>query len=395
MSIVRQKNKLSKRRARPSPKKQPRPPFLMGHYVIIGGGGFLGTHIISKLQSENCQRRIYIVDPHPRTFETINIDMRYVTIIKVRVLDRWLPCASAVFHLASIGHTGLIGADKKSVFDFNVEGTKLLVEKCKKYGVSRLLYASSVAVAFVGDPLHNASEDDPLPDPSKYIDFYSASKAEAERFVLNESSETFKTMCLRFRAIYGPEDPNVTEKVARLIRRRLFIGMVSVHGRESISASSSVVNCANAFYCADRELQKPEGLHGREYFITDANNQGQYEFWEPLVRALGQTPPSRFIPHCLMTCFVRCCQFFCYNVCRISPLLTKFELAILATDNTYSNARAQREIGYIPEPCLMPAVADYYRRRAETDRGWTLNWAVLMFLAVVIILLALVVVYRS
>uniref|UniRef100_A0A8R1HVL2 3Beta_HSD domain-containing protein n=1 Tax=Caenorhabditis japonica TaxID=281687 RepID=A0A8R1HVL2_CAEJA len=267
----------------------------MGHYVIIGGGGFLGAHIISTLQKNEFDRRIIVVDPTPRKFETVQVDEKLVTYWK---------------------------GNKKLVHDFNVLGTEQLLEKCREHGVRRFIFASSVAVSFVGEPLYNVSEDEKLPDPRKYLNHYSASKAEAEQLVLSQSTEKFKTVCLRFRAIYGAEDPNVTEKVANLIRRGLFIGMMSVHGREPISAASSAVNCAQSFYLADQMLQQ-------------------------------------------------------------KGVLSKFDLAILATDNTYSIERARRELEYSPAPCQMPEAAEYYKKLKDVRNTPFFSQTFLIFLVVI------------
>lgn len=43
----------------------------------------------------------------------------------------------------------------------NFEGTKLIINECKKMGVERLLYASSVAVVYNGDDLYFADETMP------------------------------------------------------------------------------------------------------------------------------------------------------------------------------------------------------------------------------------------
>ncbi|KAF1747879.1 hypothetical protein GCK72_024345 [Caenorhabditis remanei] len=342
----------------------------MGHFVIIGGGGYLGANIIHRLQKHGCENKIIVVDPYPRAFQTISINRDNVTFIKKSFLDSSLldvvlKNAEAVFHLAAVGHTGLIAGNKDYVFDFNVNGTKMLVHKCQEHGVSRFLYASSVAVSFIGQPLNNVSEDEPLPSAEKYLDYYSASKAEAEIFVLSQSTPKFKTTALRFRGIYGPEDPNVTHKVATLIKNGLFVGKVSVHGRESKSNASSGANCGQAFELADKMLQKPDGLHGRAYYIMDEEETGQYQFWTPLVLALGKTPPSRFIPYELMRVVVPQFEHLCYGLLKTAPLLTKFELSILATDNTYDISRARNELGYKPEPSLMSEVAKYYQTLEE------------------------------
>uniref|UniRef100_A0A1I7SZH4 3Beta_HSD domain-containing protein n=1 Tax=Caenorhabditis tropicalis TaxID=1561998 RepID=A0A1I7SZH4_9PELO len=358
-----------------------------GRYVIVGGGGYLGAKVISRLQSEGFNGVIVVVDPNPQKFETIEMDQSKILYVKSSfldqtVLDGVLKDAIAVFHLASIGHTGLAANDRKYVFDFNVEGTKLLMRKFKEYGVSRFLYASSVAVAFIGVPLDNATENDPLPHPTPYLDYYSESKAEAEAFVLSQSTDQFKTVALRFRAIYGPEDPNVTKKVANLIDQGLFLTMVSVHGRESISMASSGQNCSKAFALADKMLQKPNGIHGRVYYILDEESVGQYQFWEPLVSALGRKPPVWFFPYKLLEVVTLLMSTICYNFFRTTPLLTKFELMILATDNTYSIERARQELGYQPEPCDMHNVAAHYKKlgRANAPTVFTRKFIFAIFL---------------
>ncbi|CAP33061.2 Protein CBG14581 [Caenorhabditis briggsae] len=353
----------------------------MGHYVIIGGGGYLGANVIRALQKNGYQERIIVVDPTPMEFPTVQFSRQLVDVVEKsfldpQVLQEVLQGAETVIHLAAVGHMGMVACDRKFVFEFNVNGTIKLVEACKRHGVSRFLYASSVAVAFVGVPLLNASEDDPLPNPKLYLDYYSASKAEAEKYVLSQSTPTFKTVALRFRGIYGAEDPNVTRKVADLIRKRLFLARVSIHDRESNSMASSAANCAKAFALADHMLKKTDGIHAQSYYIMDQEITGQYEFWTPLVHALGRTPPSIFLKNYKVAkAVVYVQQLFCYHVLGFAPILTMFELAILAMDNTYSIEKARRELGYEPEPNSMAEVAAHYRMLATREMSkW--NWII-------------------
>lgn len=43
----------------------------------------------------------------------------------------------------------------------NFEGTKLIIDKCKKLGVERLLYSSSVSVIYDGNEFHFSDETMP------------------------------------------------------------------------------------------------------------------------------------------------------------------------------------------------------------------------------------------
>lgn len=150
----------------------------------------------------------------------------------------------------------------------------------------------------------------------------------------------------------------------------MFIGLISIHGREPISLSSSAVNCAYSFYLADLVLQSPS-YHGRVfketwfismkiqvYYIMDGNQKGQFSFWDPLVKALGKEPPSIYIPYWLVKMFLPLYEYYCSYITKAPPLLTRFELAILAMDNTYSIERARKELGYEPIKCQMQEVEE-------------------------------------
>ncbi|CAI2356834.1 unnamed protein product [Caenorhabditis sp. 36 PRJEB53466] len=343
-------------------------------YVLIGGGGFLGAHIIAALQENGVRNRIVVVDPHPRlkTFETVEIDEKNViyekgSFLDGDVLDRVLPNAVSVFHLCSIGHTGVYGAQKwhKLVHKVNVSGTEQLIRKCQTHKVSRFVYASSVAVVFTGKPLENVTEDEPLPDPCEYLDVYSRTKAEAEKKVLDASTPDFKTTALRFRAIYGPQDVSVAEKVVKMVKKNLFMFVISRHETEAISNMSSGENCGTAFFVADRELKRKNGKHGRAYFITDGEIIKQYEVWHPLIKALGKSPPVHRVPFSLVFLFVQLSSYVSYEMLNSAPPMSRFELEILCTNNTYSIERARRELNYHPKTELFQKTVSYYRNKSK------------------------------
>uniref|UniRef100_A0A8R1DF69 3Beta_HSD domain-containing protein n=1 Tax=Caenorhabditis japonica TaxID=281687 RepID=A0A8R1DF69_CAEJA len=241
--------------------------------VIIGGGGFLGAHLVSELQRNLVKSKLIIIDPHPRltSFEKIEISEENITYVK-------------------------------------------------------------------------------------YIDTYSATKAAAESFVLSQSTPLFKTSCLRFRAIYGPQDVSVAEKVVKMVQLGLLMVRISRHGREAISNMSAGENCASALYLADKALQKKDGPHGRAYFITDGETIGQYTVWNPLIKALGKKPSQSSLSYFLASAFVTLSTFICYELLNVGPPMSRFELEILVNDNTYSIRRAQEELGFQPQKQLFAKV---------------------------------------
>uniref|UniRef100_A0A1I7SZH2 3Beta_HSD domain-containing protein n=1 Tax=Caenorhabditis tropicalis TaxID=1561998 RepID=A0A1I7SZH2_9PELO len=278
-------------------------------YLIVGGGGFLGANLVAALQENNDFTKLFILDPcfklsqytHLKINES-NITWINGSFLDSDLLDEILPGIETVFHLSSIGHTGRFGASKHRdyVQFFNVTGTERLIEKCRIHHVKRFIYASSIAVCFVGKPIYDFSESDTLPPKEEYLDIYSETKADAEKIVRNSSTFEFRTTCLRFRAIYGPQDVCVAQKVV-------------------------------------------------VYNITDGLKIGQYTVWNALIFALGKSPPKLFVSYDLVSFFVSVMGFICFELFGCSPPLTRFELEVLVTDNTYSIEKAQKELGFNPE----------------------------------------------
>ena len=64
----------------------------------------------------------------------------------------------------------------------NEECTKIVIEACKQSGVQRLVYVSSASVVFNGS--HMVDVDVTTSYLSKFMDFYSKTKADAEKLVL-------------------------------------------------------------------------------------------------------------------------------------------------------------------------------------------------------------------
>ncbi|CAI5456162.1 unnamed protein product [Caenorhabditis angaria] len=365
--------------------------------TLIGGGGYLGLNIVSKLQAEtDAEYSITILDLNlvPLENPDIRIDYKTIKFIKgsfcdLEKLEVALKNAEIVFHIAAVGVMGLSAGDREQIYRINIDGTRNLIKKCQEFGVKRFVYASSIAVVMIGDPIYNQSEDEPLPAPSQYPTSYGYSKAAAEKLVLAASSENFKTCALRFRAIYGPADPNATRRVVDLIKAGLFISLCTrnKHKREAITQASSINNCTKAFILAEKMLEKPDGPHGKPYNILDANITGSFDFWGPLIEALGFSRPTFHMPFWFLHLLARFYEFLCFQVFKTNPILTSFELILLTTDNTYSLRNAKQDLGYFPDDGMMTEVAEYYsKERVETCSSSAMSFFVVLFIVLLFLL---------
>ncbi|VDK19772.1 unnamed protein product [Anisakis simplex] len=252
------------------------------------------------------------------------------------------------------------------VYGINVDGTQLVMDRCRVNGVKRLVYASSVGVIFANTELYDADEDTPYPHPSKYCSHYSASKAIAEQSVLAANCDQLRTCALRYRGIYGPAEPRSVERAVGFCNRGLLMASFE-KSPGCLTQYSGVGNSAMAMRLAEEALRQGRAA-GRVYNIVDGGPPvGAFSFWFPLMQALGKPLPYIKLPYQLMICLAVLFEYL-YLWLGIEPLFTRLEINLTAITNTYSIERARKELHYEPmqNHDLTPTILYYNATKNST-----------------------------
>jgi len=182
--------------------------------LVTGGAGFIGSHLCEHLLRSG--RHVVVVDnlddfydPQLKQanleairsageYDFYPVDIRESSRLE-EVFQKAPP--DAVVHLAAragVRPSLLYPALYNSV---NVNGTLCLLELSRKYGVQRLVFASSSSVygQFNRVPF---SEDDPVNKP---LSVYAATKAAGEMLAFTYSHlYQLPTICLRIFTVFGP-----------------------------------------------------------------------------------------------------------------------------------------------------------------------------------------------
>lgn len=183
----------------------------MKKIIVTGGCGFIGSHLVESLLIND--HYVTVVD-NLSNGTTKNLFEAYQPGLKLdkKVLSRiqFFECdvvdfdaykgADVVFHLAGLGSIPRSLEHPLWTHESNVRGTFMVLNRARKAGVKRVIYASSSSV--YGD-----SEVQPRTEPSigRQLSIYSATKRmneiQAEAFALSYGMET---MGLRYFNVYGP-----------------------------------------------------------------------------------------------------------------------------------------------------------------------------------------------
>lgn len=173
----------------------------MANYLVTGGAGFIGAHVARGLLDQG--HGVVILD-NLSTGKEVNLPSRcrFLNLDISRPEDLELvphEPFDAVLHLAAQSSGEISHEDPAHDLHANALGTLSLLEWCRRHGVSRFLYASSMAIYGLTDQLP-VREDQNL-DP---YSFYGISKQAAEQYVRHYSKQGMDTTILRMFNVYGP-----------------------------------------------------------------------------------------------------------------------------------------------------------------------------------------------
>lgn len=173
--------------------------------LVSGGAGFIGSHLVEKLLSEDYE--VFVVDNlFSGRVENLNLRSPKVHFLKGDIRDKaavskTLKNVEYVFHLAAIIDVPFSISNPSMVNDVNVNGTLNLLNESMNYGnIKRFIYASSCSV--YGEPVYLPIDES---HPTNPLSPYAVSKLAAEKYcqVFNEVYG-LATVCLRFFNVYGP-----------------------------------------------------------------------------------------------------------------------------------------------------------------------------------------------
>ncbi|MGE5418071.1 MAG: NAD-dependent epimerase/dehydratase family protein [Acidobacteriota bacterium] len=169
--------------------------------LVTGGAGFIGSHLARRLLKEGW--RVDIID-NLRTGSRENVPEGasfYFLDLSRDDLTHELPDVryDVVFHLAAQS-SGEISFDDP-VYDMktNCLSTLLLLDWCKKNGIKRFIYTSSMSI--YGDQDVQPVDENMLPRPNS---FYGVGKLASESYMSIYSKLGVNTTALRLFNAYGP-----------------------------------------------------------------------------------------------------------------------------------------------------------------------------------------------
>lgn len=178
--------------------------------LVLGGSGFLGSHVADALSDAGY--RVSILDRVASPWKRANQEMVVGDMLDTTLLDQAVAGCDAVYNFAAIADLDEALDKPVETVRVNIMGNVQVLEACRRHGVSRYVYASSVYVH------------------SREGGFYRCSKQAAEHFV-EEYQRTYGLdyTVLRYGSLYGPRSDH-HNGLRRIVKRALETGKIRYEG---------------------------------------------------------------------------------------------------------------------------------------------------------------------
>lgn len=307
--------------------------------LVTGGGGFLGSHIAARLYDLGDQvsilgRRKY--SGLREGVESIQADLRDPEAVFHACQGK-----DAVFHAAAKPQ---IWGSAREFFEINVEGTRNVIEACKKQGVKKLIFTSSPSVVFDNSDMEYVDES--VPYPESYLCEYPRTKALAEQLVLSANGDRLLTVALRPHLIWGPGDPHL---IPRLIDRARKGQLVQVGDGTNKVDMIYIDNAVEAHMRACSALAPGSPVAGKCYFVSDGDPVILWDWINNLLGNLQLPPVTRKLSY-RAAYGLGAVMEGVYRIFRLpgEPRMTRFLAAQLATSHYFDMTRAVRDLQYKP-----------------------------------------------
>ena len=238
--------------------------------VVLGGSGFVGSHVADELSKKG--HKVKIFDKKKSKWLRQDQKMYIGNILNTKDLERTIKDADVVFNCAALADIDRALKEPVNTVKVNILGTVKALELCCKYNIKRFIQASTIYV--------NSSEGG----------FYRSSKKAAEDYVREyKKNYNLSYTIIRFGSLYGRRADD-TNGVRKIIKRAIAKGKLTYVGnRKSVREYINISDAAKA--CCEILKNKYKNKH---IILTGTKKIKVFDFLNRLSKILNISQKIEF-----------------------------------------------------------------------------------------------------
>ena len=267
--------------------------------LVIGGAGFIGSHVVDELLKEDVKQVIVydnfargargnldeaLADPRVRVYE-VGGDILHTDVLASAVGE-----SDQVIHLAALWLLQCYDYPRVA-FDVNIRGTFNVLEACQQKGIERLVYSSSASV--YGDAVELPMTEN---HPFNNRTFYGATKIAGEAMCRAFNDRyNLPYVGLRYMNVYGARQDYKGTYIAVIMKilDRLDQGLPPILYGDGSQAYDFIYvsDCARANVCALKS-----NASDSFYNVGSGTRTSLKELCELILEVTGSSLPIQYEP---------------------------------------------------------------------------------------------------
>ena len=181
--------------------------------LIVGGSGFIGKHLYSRLSKKN---KVFIIDLNANNLgDQFKIDIRE----KIQNINK-LNNIDLIINLAAIHKEP--GHKENEYFETNIKGAENVCKFAESIGCKNIIFTSSISPYGIEDKL---KDETTIPQP---VTPYGSSKLQAEKIHINWQKKDVANRILtivRPGVVFGKRENANMYRLVKLVHKRFFFYM--------------------------------------------------------------------------------------------------------------------------------------------------------------------------
>lgn len=320
----------------------------MRRALVTGATGGLGIELVSALLSEG-----YEVRATGRNWSVGDAlrergaSFMQADLTAPEEIEKLVTGIDVVFHAAALASPWGYRAAFRAI---NVDATRRLIAGARFAGCSNLVFISTPSVYSEARDRFELTETSSL--AVRFANFYTETKYEAERLVLDANGPAFSTVVLRPRALVGPHDRVLLPRLLQVARSGRF---PLFRNGSALTELTDVRDAVAAVIAADR---RRADTAGRVFNISGGSPATVADTLGEIFGALQLRPKYFRMPYALAAMLCRGAEAMCARLPgRPEPLATVYGISTLTFSMTFDLTAARSVLGWQPRYTPQEAIA--------------------------------------
>jgi nucleoside-diphosphate-sugar epimerase len=324
--------------------------------LVTGGTGFLGRKLVERLNSCEKSHQITVLGRNIEVGKQLEAEGVRFLAGDIRDADTVLAACKRqeyVFHCAALSSAW---GKYRDFYNINVVGTKNLIRGCEIYEIERLINVSTSSLYSKYSPTLNMTEAS-VASPIKNA--YAMTKFMAETLINKVYHRGLSVITIRPSAIFGLHQHTILSRLIGASKK----GIPLINDGKALIDMTYVDNVVDALLLCQTA---PSCLSGRIFNISNNQPIPLIDLLKILSNKLGYELKLIPIPYVVADKLTQALEFASKTVLfSRKPILTRYELGIIAFSQTLDITPAIEELNYQPRISIEEGLNIYCQKFLE------------------------------